>query len=768
MVSTKSDETIVQIGSVIGKRSKQLDPNSPFAPQKQDFLDFSTPSILHHLQWMLQKDSLKQDMMLIGPPGAGAVFRRRLALAFCEMLQRETQLLTLTQDTTESDLKQRRELIRQEGDTGALNLNFVDQSPVAAAIHGRFLILDGLEKAERNVMPTLNNLLEHREMNLEDGRFLISPERFKEISATSAHHGTLVPTHPSFRVIALCVPNPPYFSSRSIDPPLRSRFQIRRVDPLPSSELLTTFMPHKSGKHYHDMKTVSKLATLVGSMDAASSRDIQVRPFPSHALKGLHSSLDDIDFLKLSRIYPVVHSEWGNEASRKALKAAFQETFTPRLPEKEQKRIIVKNIERTTTSNERQANVTVQRDQNMDLEKDSIISVPCGSAELYSSMEQVGDKPFMNYIVTKNEEEVFATMIEHHQSRDLLLFGPSGEGKSAAANYFARRLGYQVHLVHLFPEMTALDLLLRRSTCPMTGETTWEESTLVKAAKTGELCILDGIEKLRPHVLGSLQSLCVDRDLFLPDGRRLIQLDRNTEDLRSTNLIPIHPSFRVIALASPPEDNIHKTTVLDEAMDMFTTIFMNSSNDEASIRSILSVSRNPNCPEKVIDQLLRLRKRLTTKVADDCGVSPLSTRNLIRTVRRTQSEVDLSKVLLESIFVADLIPLSQRTSLERIMNDCGIYSDSPLTTQHQQQSSTKSYGSNEASELLSVRVSQESCTIGTFTMPRKKASRPEMVPSPKFFDIPYHIKIIKDLLTDWNNGERAFLLLGNQGKLLFH
>ena len=124
---------------------------------------------------MIKKDSLGQDMMLIGPPGAGEVFRRRLALAFCDLLQREVQLLTLTQDTTESDLKQRRELVQSQLSKSALDLRFVDQPPVSAAVNGRFLILDGLEKAERNVLPTLNNLLEHREMHLEDGRFLVSP-----------------------------------------------------------------------------------------------------------------------------------------------------------------------------------------------------------------------------------------------------------------------------------------------------------------------------------------------------------------------------------------------------------------------------------------------------------------------------------------------------------------------------------------------------------------------------------------------------------------
>ena len=50
-----------------------------------------------------------------------------------------------------------------------------------AAIHGRILVLDGLERAERNVLPTLNNLLENREMTLEDGRLLLAAERYDEL-----------------------------------------------------------------------------------------------------------------------------------------------------------------------------------------------------------------------------------------------------------------------------------------------------------------------------------------------------------------------------------------------------------------------------------------------------------------------------------------------------------------------------------------------------------------------------------------------------------
>lgn len=41
---------------------------------------------------------------------------------------------------------------------------FLPQTVVSAALAGRILIIEGLEKAERNVLPVINNLLENREM----------------------------------------------------------------------------------------------------------------------------------------------------------------------------------------------------------------------------------------------------------------------------------------------------------------------------------------------------------------------------------------------------------------------------------------------------------------------------------------------------------------------------------------------------------------------------------------------------------------------------
>ena len=206
--------------------------------------------VLRHLRWLLQKDALGQDVFLIGEPGPT---RRRLAMLWAEVTGREVEYLPLSCDTTDADLKQRREIV------GGASL-YVDAPPVAAAVHGRVLVLDGIEKAERNVLPTLNNLLENREMALPDSSFLVAPERFDALlegrvaAALGGGGGSGVGAPPDavaearaealaelealqlrrvsaqFRVVALGLPVP-RFPGFPLDPPLRSRFQARSVAP---------------------------------------------------------------------------------------------------------------------------------------------------------------------------------------------------------------------------------------------------------------------------------------------------------------------------------------------------------------------------------------------------------------------------------------------------------------------------------------------------------------------------------------------------------
>lgn len=59
----------------------------------------------------------------------------------------EYEFISLHRDVGETELKQGREL-RRGG-----NLSYVDSAAVRAAKHGRILIIEGIEKAERGIMP---------------------------------------------------------------------------------------------------------------------------------------------------------------------------------------------------------------------------------------------------------------------------------------------------------------------------------------------------------------------------------------------------------------------------------------------------------------------------------------------------------------------------------------------------------------------------------------------------------------------------------------
>jgi hypothetical protein len=145
----------------------------------------------------LSVDLLGQDIFLLGRPGP---LRRLLAQQYLQLTDREMEYVALSRDTTESDLKQRREIT-------AGTAAYLDQAAVKAATLGRVLVLEGIEKVERNVLPVLNNLLENREMHLEDGRLLIPAGRYDGLLA---EHGQevmdkwrLVRVSEDFRVIAL-------------------------------------------------------------------------------------------------------------------------------------------------------------------------------------------------------------------------------------------------------------------------------------------------------------------------------------------------------------------------------------------------------------------------------------------------------------------------------------------------------------------------------------------------------------------------------------
>lgn len=220
-------------------------------------------SMLKDLQWMMKKDSLGQDIFLYGPPGP---FKRRLALTYLAMTKKESEYILIHPDTSaESDLKQRREIVIEDG---VQKLKWINGPCINAVINGRCLIIEGIEKAERNVLPVLNNLLENREMTCEDATHIISSSQYdlllKKFTKSELDNMGLIKAHENFRVIAIGNPAPPY-PGNSLDPPFRSRFQARYVAPSP--ELLN--ISSRSAVEPKFLNIGSKFAKVVSAVQVS-------------------------------------------------------------------------------------------------------------------------------------------------------------------------------------------------------------------------------------------------------------------------------------------------------------------------------------------------------------------------------------------------------------------------------------------------------------------------------------------------------------------
>ena len=133
----KKEDKFISIGDVTKPiqtaRNPELVPTQ-YLPPNEESIPTET---LQHLKWIMQKDLLGQDVFLIGRPGP---LRRQVAMQYLQLTQREVEYVALSRDTTESDLKQRREII--DG-----TAHYIDQSAVRAASQGRVLVNSQIQSA---------------------------------------------------------------------------------------------------------------------------------------------------------------------------------------------------------------------------------------------------------------------------------------------------------------------------------------------------------------------------------------------------------------------------------------------------------------------------------------------------------------------------------------------------------------------------------------------------------------------------------------------
>jgi len=585
---------------------------------------------------MRQKDRLGQDIFLVGMHGP---LRRWLALVFCEIAGREMEYLALTQDTTESDLKQRREIL-----PGGSSMYF-DQSAVNAALHGRILIVEGLEKVERNVMPVLNNLLENREIALEDGRFLLPRDRYDQLTEEQRIASRLVPVHPRFRVIALGVPVPP-FPGNPLDPPLRSRFQARRIDPAPRRGLLSairndwapTLEPPVAQALVNFARGIFDLGMSTGEGTGVESAQVAFHEIMYVGEAGVLSAA------RLMDTFPQMPFE---TAARRAYPEAALYTLT----QLESRDMMLDMLGRLSDYDEPgySSEYRVVSTAASGPEEVTLGFAPeAGGEPVELTVRGGGTPPILPEpdasTLQDHHWQLITGMLQSHCiGRDLCLIGSRGSGKSFIARQFAAALGYApVETLFVYADMTSRDLLQRRTT-GNEAETLWQPTPLAIALRTGRLAILDGVNRLPQGTISALLRLIEDREITLFDGSRYVKPERYIrmqEELGLTeamlterNIFPVHPSFRILALATPPtrgqpwltNEMLHLFHFFQLDMDITSEIGRQHSAE--LVRSVV-----PDIEDDVAPKLAAFAASLAEIDADDASTmaGSMSVRMMLR------------------------------------------------------------------------------------------------------------------------------------------
>uniref|UniRef100_A0A8D8BLW5 von Willebrand factor A domain-containing protein 8 n=2 Tax=Culex pipiens TaxID=7175 RepID=A0A8D8BLW5_CULPI len=681
---------------------------------------------LHHLRWMLQKDKLGQDMILLGRPGN---LRRNLIMQFSELTRREIEYILLNRDTTESDLKQRREI--QDG-----TATYYNQSAVRAATEGRILVIEGVEKTERNVLPILNNLLENREMHLEDGRFLIAAKNYDSLlerfNQEQLDKWGLVRVSEDFRVIALGLPVPKYRGS-PLDPPLRSRFQARDVSELPYLDILT------EAKLLANEKNPELLTKLTSFGFSVLSSASSLPDFPIDNIRYVGMLVNNnplqAEHSLLTRLYPYpVFLEKEGIGLTKSLMESLQ----------------------------------IQPDQTPSTQ---IVSVDPVNGDTLSVNLKVNTKPVSftmqrgksdvqqtpsTYKNTNYQQNLLAELIQSIAVGDVCLVGPKGCGKSIVANELCRLIDQQVETMVLYQDMTARDLIQKRTT-KLNGDTIWQDSPLLLAALRGHVISLDGIHRLHHSTLAILHRLVHDREMQLYDGRRLMRHDRydrllemgfSNEDLAKRGILRIDPAFRMIAMAEP-----HQKTgtnwITAETLNLFLFHEIRGLSQDEELKVIDSLyGPLDNTMHQILKVAHHLRSASDTTMKN--LASNLSTRQLLRIARRLHEYGEhlsdrSAYSILHNTFLTKFMPNLPRSVLENALRSCDVTA-----------------GRESRAEDVTISSDQGVLRIGKTEVPIYQTEAVSKVPDIVFYNVPQHVKLMERLLQDFTLGEHL-LLVGNQG-----
>lgn len=348
-----------------------------------------------------------------------------------------------------------------------------------------------------------------------------------------------------------------------------------------------------------------------------------------------------------------------------------------------------------------------------------------------------------------------------------------------SAGYVGRSLSgtnAAVQLVCCYKDMTGRDLIEKRST-DRHGNTEWRLSGVVQAALDGALVVLDGVNRLTTDSLSVLASLIRDRELHLPDGRRLLRHDRydalakiTGSCLTEKGILRIHPKFRLAALSLPP-DREHPIT--SEFISLFTYIEELKPLSVNEKISIIAGHANRTAFESTVasaiqNYYVQLEQLTSDDRSSSIGGFSFHFRpslrqldRLWRSVISAQQFIDSKDELHEMIkskfkkmFLVNFMPEAMRTSINSSFEAAAAVD----TSDGLQWNGNESVGKPD-----NMLPKADLVMIGRVTLPIYATNRSELVPNTHFITIPAHARYLEDMAKDVLADERHILLIGNQG-----
>ena len=731
------------------------------------------------------------------------------------------EYVALTADTAPSDLKQRKELrlVHHHHDTDTTSARtmkengqpldsllsspptsvvYEPQAPVRAALHGRLLVLDGLEKAERNVLPTLNNLLEHRELSLDDGSLLrlttdinnrptttaTTTTRVTSSSSTATSTTTIHSVHPNFRVVALASvdlssgddddddsnhhhhhESSSSSSSLALDPPLRSRFQA-----------CTLPRQCQAGDIWQSVQ--ESRPTTTGSDTGFVGRHESQNEWKEWAQS---ASMQGLSWQAIQQAAQYAHnassSPHKNKNQRWNLTVTPQAAllpFTPAMIDTTHVQLLASTQDDNHPTDV--ANLAVLPDKEDD---------PSGRSV------------FVETTTTRTLEAMMATALGSSDHGAVALVGPPGCYKSALVRHYCQSRATRrnsVFFMSLYADLTCRDLWQTRGTRPQDGTTIWRPTPLtqavLQAARSNDnnsekddnvtYIILDGLHKLSTDTLTSL-AMCLEQ------GR--VDLPHPPSSHGATaGSIQISPGrLQCIALAQPPDSASQMGWITPEVRGMFHWIRVHPLPQKEFKQVLTSLyptltdkdSKSSNSSTEptesvLLDRILALRQSLDRARSSGAADSKHEQQGLALSLRQikhicqrlvarqerlppedsnTTTLLQGLSHLVETTLLTSLMPDRERKIVHACMTESGI----PVSTT----TSTRTLGGDRWNQNQSWTRELDPNLVAACR--RSTPQDPLLVPNPDFETNPGHLQVLNDMLEAHAVGERALLIMGYQG-----